>query len=47
MVKSKLISDYVHGITTREIQGHLEETSGAGFSYIPICIVTDAIEDQQ
>jgi putative transposase len=42
----KIISLYARGMTTREIQGHLEEIYGIDVSPSLICSVTDAVADE-
>ena len=42
----KIISLYVRGMTTREIQGHLEEIYGVDVSPSLISNVTDAVLDE-
>lgn len=42
----KIISMYAHGMTTREIRGHLEELYGIDFSPELISVVTDAVLDE-
>jgi len=42
----KIISLYARGMTTREIQGHLEEIYGVEVSPSPISNVTDAVLDE-
>jgi putative transposase len=42
----KIISLYARGMTTREIQGHLEEIYGVDVSPVLISSVTDAVADE-
>jgi putative transposase len=42
----KIISLYARGMTTREIQGHLEEIYGIEISPSLISTVTDAVADE-
>lgn len=42
----KIISLYARGMTTREIQGHLEEIYGVAVSPTLISTVTDAVNDE-
>jgi putative transposase len=42
----KIISLYARGMTTREIQGHLEEIYGVAVSPTLISMVTDAVTDE-
>lgn len=42
----KIISMYARGMTTREIQGHLEEIYGVGVSPALISEVTDAVQEE-
>jgi len=42
----KIISMYARGMTTREIQGHLEEIYGVGVSPTLISEVTDAVQEE-
>lgn len=42
----KILSLYARGMTTREIQGHLEEIYGVGVSAELISTVTDAVVDE-
>jgi len=42
----KIISLYARGMTTREIQGHLEEIYGVDVSPSLISNVTDAVLDE-
>jgi len=43
---SKILSMYARGMTTREIQGHLEQTYGVEVSPTLISAVTDAVIDE-
>lgn len=42
----KILSMYARGMTTREIQGHLQEMYGAEVSPAPISEVTDAVMEE-
>src|SRR5690606_11428271 len=42
----KIISMYARGMTTREIQGHIEEIYGVGVSPALISAVTDAVHEE-
>ena len=42
----KVLSMYARGMSTREIQGHLEEMYGVGVSPALISTVTDAVQDE-
>ena len=43
---TKIISMYAHGMTTREIQGHIEEIYGVEVSPSLISAITDAVMDE-